>query len=130
MALTPTQLADMQADLGIDASEAVFTDEELERLFERADESYNTAVYLAWRQLLGASSKYVDYKVAQTSVSKSQAFQQIKDMVAFWGNESRTAANQVRIVGANSVPERFKDEPLLDGVTTRRTRFYARYGWR
>ena len=69
MALTTEQLADFQADLGIDDSESVFTDVELERLFTRAGDVYETAVWYAWRQLLAASTAYVDYQVAQTNVS-------------------------------------------------------------
>jgi hypothetical protein len=109
--LTAEQLADLQADLGIDDSESVFTDEELQRLFDRAGDDYNLSVYYGWRQLLSASAKWVDYKVAQTSVSRSQAFDHIKDMVAFWAAESRNNANQVRIMGMVPVPTKHKDKP-------------------
>lgn len=111
MALTSEQLADLQADLGIDDSQSVFTDDELERLFERASGDYNLTVYYGWRQILSGATAWVDYRVAQTSVSRSQAFAHIKDMVAFWGNESRSTANQVRIMGMVPVPTRWKDKP-------------------
>lgn len=111
MALTAEQLADLQADLGISDDEAVFTDEELERLFERAGEDYNTAVYLAWRQVLASSARWIDYRVAQTEEKRSQAFAHIKDMIAFWQEESRTVANQALIVGMREVPPRRKDRP-------------------
>lgn len=109
--LTATQLADMQGDLGIDNSEAVFTDEELQRLYDRAADDYALAVYYGWRQLFAASTKYIDYKVAQTSISRSQAFEHIKAMVTFWGNESRNTANQVRIMGAVPIPTKHKPKP-------------------
>lgn len=120
MALTSDQLADMQADLGIDDSEAVFTDEELERLFQRASEDYNSAVYLAWRQLLANSARYIDYRVAQTEEKRSQVFAHIKEMVAFWGAESRIAGNQVLIAGMNEVPPRVKDAPMDNYTNTGR----------
>lgn len=130
MALTADQLADMQADLAIGADESVFTDEELERLFERADSDYSLAVYYGWRQILSNAAAWVDYKVAQTSVSRSQAFAHIKDMVIFWGNESRSTANQVRIMGAVPVPTVHKPEPAgeMRHGYFRRGRWYP-WGW-
>jgi hypothetical protein len=85
MALTAQQILDMQADLAIGADESVFTDAELEALYTRAGDDYNTAVYYAWRQILAGSAAWVDYAVAQTKVSRSQAFDHIKAMVTFWG---------------------------------------------
>jgi hypothetical protein len=127
MALTAQQLADMQADLAIGSDQSVFTDAELERLFTRANDDYNLAVYYGWRQILGGSAKWVDYQVAQTRVSKGQAFDHIKAMVAFWGDESRNAANQVRIMGAVPVPTQHKPRPA-DGTRSgyfKRGRWYA-----
>jgi hypothetical protein len=129
MALTAAQILDIRADLGIGASGAadeVFTDAELNQLFDRAGDDYNLAVYYGWRQILSNAAAWVDYKVAQTSVSRSQAFQHIKDMVVFWGNESRSTANQVRIVGAVPVPTVYKPEPADARVYPDR---YGRYPW-
>lgn len=115
MALTTDQLADLQADLGIGADETVFTDAELERLFARADEVYASAVYMAWRQLLAASTKYIDYRVAQTEEKRSQVYQHIKDMVGHWQSESDKATNVqgVRMVGLTEIPPRRKEEPAI-----------------
>lgn len=104
-------MVDMQQDLAIGHDQSVFTNDELERLYVRAEEDYNLAVYYGWRQILAGSAKWVDYQVAQTKVSKSQAFDQIKAMVTFWGNESRSTANQVRIMGAVPVPTNHKPKP-------------------
>ena len=109
--LTATQRADMQADLGIGTDESVFTNDELDRLYTRADADYNTAVYYAWRQLLADANKFHDYSAGQTKVSKSQIRDHIRDMVAFWKAEALTTANQVRILGLNEIPPRHKDEP-------------------
>jgi hypothetical protein len=82
--------------------------------------------------VLADSARWVDYRVAQTSVSRSQAFAHIRDMVGFWGNESRSTANQVRVLGMNPVPNVWKPEPA--GETRhgyfRRGRWYPYNGWR
>lgn len=127
MALTDAQRTDMQADLAISDDESVFTNEELERLFARAGEDYSTAVYYGWRQILSGAAKWVDYQVAQTKVSRAQAFDHIKAMVEFWAGESRTTANQVQILGANPVPTVFKPRPMDDCY--RRDGYYRRGRW-
>lgn len=130
MALTTEQLSDFQADLGIDDSQAVFTDAALERLFQRAGEVYETAVWYAWRQLLAASTKYIDYKVAQTEEKRSQIYAHIKEMVAYWGGESDRVNNTqgVAILGLNEVPTRWKEEPYI--AESERNRQYRRVGRR
>jgi len=128
MALTTDQLADFQADLGVDDSEAVFTDVELNRLFDRAESDYNTAVFLAWRQLLAAATKYIDYRVAQTEEKRAQVFAHIQKMVVFWAEESRTAANQMKIVGMADVPTRRKEEPAQ--ADSERRKQLRRSAWR
>lgn len=120
MPLTSTQQTDMQADLGITADESVFTDDELDRLYERAGEDYNLAVYYGWRQLMADASKFFDYTAGMTTRKKSQVREHIGAMVEFWKEESRTAANQARILGLNQIPPRHKDEP--DSFMRRRTR--------
>lgn len=130
MALTTEQLADFQADLGLDDSETVFTDAELERLFQRAGEVYETAVYRAWCQLLAASAKYIDYRVAQTEEKRSQAYAHIKEMVAHWKAESDAVSNAqgVMIAGLTEVPPRWKEEPYT--AVSERERQLRRVGLR
>jgi hypothetical protein len=101
----------MQGDLGISDDQTVFTDEELQRLYERASESYPTAVYYAFRQLLADAAKLHDYSLVQTKLSKKQVFDHIKAMVEFWQSEARSAGNQVAIVGIRQIPPRWKDAP-------------------
>lgn len=131
MPLNSTQITDMQGDLVIGSDESVFTNAELQQLFTRADEDYNLAVYYAWRQILAGSAKWVDYQVAQTKVSKSQAFAQIKEMLTLWANESRNNANQVRILGIAPVPTIWKPEPTDERVGRRSARYPYYYPrWR
>lgn len=123
MALTSDQLADMQSDLGIADDESVFTDAELERLFERAGEVYETAVYMAWRQIFAQATKYIDYKVAQTEEKRSQVWDHIKAMMAHWKAEADAASGVqgAAFVGLNVIPTRNKEEPW-DGTNERRRR--------
>jgi hypothetical protein len=101
----------MQGDLGISADESVFTNAELDRLYARTDSDYNSAVYLAWRQLMADAAKFNDYTAGETQEKKSQIYDHIKDMVDFWKDEARVAANQVRSIGLLEVPPRDKDSP-------------------
>lgn len=123
MALSSDQLTDFQSDLGISDDEAVFTDAELERLYTRAGEVYETAVYLAWRQVFAQATKYIDYKVAQTEEKRSQVWDHIKAMLAHWQTESNAASGTqgAMLLGLNVVPTRSKEEPY-DGTNERRRR--------
>lgn len=109
--LTAAQTLDMLSDLAAGDIGDVFTQDELQRFYDRAGDDYNLAVYYGWRQILGNSAAWVDYAVAQTKVSRSQAFDHILRMVALWGDESRTLANQVKIVGMRPVPTKHKPVP-------------------
>lgn len=113
MALTTTQRSDMQRDLGITVSQTVFTNIELDRLLERAEDDYNSAVYLGWRQLLSDTAKFFNYTAGQTRIERAAVFDHVKTMVEFWKDESRTAANQMRIVGVTEAPPRWKEEPNI-----------------
>lgn len=113
MALTEQQLRDMHADLGISHDQKVFTTNELNRLYERAGNDYNTAVYLGYRQLLAQANKFHDYTAGMTKIQRKQMRDNIKDTMEFWQEESRGAANQMRIVGMLEIPPRDKEEPAV-----------------
>lgn len=123
MALSVEQLADMQSDLGIGGDEAIFTDAELERLYERAGEIYATAVYYGWRQLAAQAGKYIDYRVAQTEEKRSQVRLHIAEMLKHWQAESNAAsgASGALFLGLNVIPTRTKEEPA-DAFVERRRR--------
>ena len=114
MALTATQRLDMQGDLAIGAAEDVFTNDELDRLYERAGNAYNLAVYYACRQLMMDAAKFYDYTIANASVKRSQLLKQLKDMTEFWQGEAQGKANQVMIVGGLRIPPQRSDYP--DGM--------------
>jgi hypothetical protein len=81
--LSQDQLNDLRGDMDIDVG-AVFTDAELNRLYNRAEGNYEYTVALAWRQVLASASKMTDYKAAQSSESLSQLYTHIKAMVEYW----------------------------------------------
>lgn len=108
--LSAAQLADFQGDIGIGSDEAVFTDAELNRLYTRADSDYNKAVVLAIRQMLASAVKLNDYRIAQSSESRSQIYKQLKDMLTYWESVAQTT-QQVTIVGMRAVPPRYKTDP-------------------
>jgi hypothetical protein len=118
--LTASQTTDLLGDLGAGALNDVFSQTELQQFYDRAESDYNLAVYYGWRQIAANAAAYVDYKVAQTSVSRSQAFEHIRAMLDFWTNESRVAANQLVSAGIAGVPVRIKPKPADDCIGRRR----------
>lgn len=80
--LTPEQLADLQADLGIDDSETVFDDAALNRLFDRAAGNYDVTIVLALRQLRASAIKLHNYVAGNTSESREQVFKHLGDVLA------------------------------------------------
>ena len=87
MALTATQLTDFQADIGISSDGGVFTDAELNRLYARAGSDYNLAVLYAIRQILVDAARFDDYSRNETSESKSQVFEHLKELYSLWASE-------------------------------------------
>jgi hypothetical protein len=112
MALTSDQLADMQADLGITDDEAVFTDVELNRLYERAGSDYDKAVYYGWRQLLANVAKFHNYTAGMTKVERGQVFDHVERMVSHWEGKVK-GAQQVGMAGLLSIPPKSKDAPSV-----------------
>ena len=94
MALTAAQLTDLQRDIGIGSDEAIFTNDELERLFTRASSDYAMTVAYALRQLLVNAAKRNDYVRytgggrTATRESKSQIFAHLRQMYDLWLGEA------------------------------------------
>jgi len=93
MALTAAQLTDLQRDIGIGSDEAVFTDDELNRLFARTSSDYAMAVMYALRQLLVNAARFNNYirytsSGQATREDKSQIFDHLKEMYELWAAEA------------------------------------------
>lgn len=88
MALSADQITDFRRDLGIGVDGTVFTDDELNRLYDRAGSGYSKAVYLAFRQLLADAAKLNDYQLGSSSETKSQVFKHVKGLMEIWGAQA------------------------------------------
>ena len=88
MALSTDQLSDLQADIGIGSDESVFDDDELNRLFARADSDYNLAVFYAIRQLSQNAARFHDYTRGDDADKKQQVFANLEKMYAKWQTET------------------------------------------
>jgi hypothetical protein len=118
MALTITQLDDLRADLGVDST--VFTDAELNRLWERTSGAANTAIRyeatlgLAARQLMMSATRLHDYTAGQTSEKLSQVFDHLRKIYELYrpSIEAATGSNrQVAIASYRPVPRQDRDLP-------------------
>jgi hypothetical protein len=106
--LTADQLTDLRADLG-DVPTSTFTDDELHRLYTRADSDYTQTVVLALRQMVVNAAKFNDYTAGEDTTKKSQIFDHLVKLLAYY--EGKSGSQQVQIVAMRSVPPRDKDEP-------------------
>jgi hypothetical protein len=106
--LTSSQLSDLRADLG-DVPTTTFTDDELNRLYTRAESDYIQTIVLALRQMLANANKFHDYTAGEDKVTKSQVRAHLKDTLLYY--EGKSGSQQVQIVAMRSVPPRDKDEP-------------------
>jgi len=88
MALSTDQLADIQADLGIGSDESVFTDDELNRLYARADSDYSLAVLYAIRQILTNAARFHDLTRGDDSDKKQQVFANLEKIYDKWVSET------------------------------------------
>lgn len=125
MALTAAQTLDMLGDLAAGDIDDVFSQVELDRLYERAESNYNLAVYYGWRQIAADAARWINYQVAQTKVDRSAAADRILKMLQFWADESRTTANQLVSAGMRPVPTKHKPTPADEG----RSGYFKRGRW-
>lgn len=116
MPLTVDQLADFRADIGDQTSPYAFTDLELERLFVRAEDVYDQAKLLAYKQLLANAAKFYNYVAGFTRAEQEKVFDHIKTLHDLL-EKDLLKSNQVRVVGISIVPPSHKEEPndLLTG---------------
>ena len=109
--LTDDQLTDFRADIGDTGTPSAFSDDELQRLYTRAEESYNLAVLMAFRQLLGNTWKFTTYRQNQSSENKSDVFKHLQEMVKHWQVIVKADKPQLKIVGRRTIPPVNKSKP-------------------
>jgi hypothetical protein len=85
MSITPEQLADVRADAG-DTGGEVFSDAEIERLWERVSGAKTTAIRhdatlaLMYRQLRAKAANLHDIQAGATNEKLSQVFKHLQDL--------------------------------------------------
>ncbi len=108
--LTPEELADLRADIGDTSSSPAFTDDELQRLHERAEGDPLYTRVLCLRQLLANAAKLFNYTSGFTRVDQAVIFDRILKLLEYY--ESLAAAGeQVRFVGIAFRPPYFYNGP-------------------
>jgi len=128
MTLTAQEIADFRADIGDegyidpDTSETVytFTNDELNRLSDRASGNALDARILAYRQLLANAVKFTNYTAGQTSESREAIFKHLQSMLGIYEAQRR---GQVGIVGLRRKPPRDVDAPANHTRRLRKTRY-------
>lgn len=111
MSLSILMRGDFQKDLGISTDEAVFTNDELDRLFTRSGEIYPLAVYYGYLQLLASANKFRDYTEGMSSEKLSQVRDHLANTLEIWRDEARGSGNQLASLGLVGIPTREKERP-------------------
>lgn len=138
MALTADQLLLLQALLGVDDTEAVFTDAELELYFTTASDSLYGAAAIGLQTLLVSAAKRNSYSVGQTKEEMKEVFDNLLKLVSSYNKlaSAGVVPTSARVVGLRAVPP--SDYVLPHGEVDMRWRdeFGRRYypfrysGWR
>ena len=124
----------MQGDIGLVTNPLsssyglVFTDTELNRLYNRAGGDYKLGVILAFDQLLSNLAKWVDYTEGQTQEARSDRFKQVMQLVEY-KREQWIASDQYRSVHIQSVPTPLRDRPYERLWGNYRFNGWGRRGW-
>lgn len=109
MSLSATELSRLRRKLG-DSGGTVFSDAELNDIYDEAGDDFDRTLQIAFEEIMYDAAKFNDYTAGQTSERKSQVFEHLNKIVARLETQ-RTNKQQVRIVGARSIPPRVKDAP-------------------
>lgn len=109
--LSNDELTDLRGDIGDVNTPPAFEDVELQRLYTRAGEDYNTTVLMALRQIMGNSWKLHNYTQNATTEQRKQIFDNLKSMVAYWEGIVGAGKTQAKFIGRRGVPPVWKDKP-------------------
>ena len=82
--LTDAQIADFRGDLGDDQEQQVFSANEFQRFYDRANSDYNRAVLYAIDQLLMNTAKMQDYQTAHGIVDSKEVHERLLNMREIW----------------------------------------------
>lgn len=109
-AITAADRDYIRRKIGDGAVTPLFSDDDLDTIWEDAGESRAQAVLECLQELMANAAKFNDYTIGQTSEKKQQIFENLRMMVDYW-REQVQGGQQFRIVGLAPVPVRDRDMP-------------------
>lgn len=109
-AITAADREYIRRKIGDGAATPLFSDADLDTIWDDAGESRAQAVLECIEALLANAAKFNDYTIGQTSEKKQQIFDNLRMMAGYW-RERAQGGQQFRIVGLAPVPVRDRDEP-------------------
>jgi hypothetical protein len=101
--MTTDELDDFRADLGDQNTPPAFSDDEIQRLYVRSDDSFAKTKLLAINQLLMNASKLYNYVSGHTRQEQQVIFDNLLKMREIL-KEELGATNQVHLVGLTVIP--------------------------
>ena len=119
---TANQRSDLRLDMGLDDDETVFSNTEVDRLFVRAADTYDTtaeqeayARVLACKQLRNKTSTLTDYQQNDSSEKLSQVFKHLDRMQTDFEADlvavRRRNVPSMRVARMNQKPARKLEHP-------------------
>ena len=111
MGLSNNQLKDMRGDIGITETPAVFGDEELNRLYERANNNFEAAVVLALEQILASAVKFHNYTANATKEDEGQIFENLKEVWEMKKARLKGTKSQFKLVKIKGGSARTMEKP-------------------
>lgn len=113
-ALTTTQIQRFRRKIGDTNLKPAFDDEAIQDIWQEAEEDWDTAVLIAYEELLGNAWRFADYTQNQSEEKKNQIFKNLERMVdraQAKVSSRKKGRNQVRMGGLKPIPPRRKDVP-------------------
>lgn len=100
MSMTDQELLDFRADMSDEDEPFAWSDDDIQRLNERANGDYTATKVLAVRQLLTSAAKFYNYTAGYTKQEQKDIFDHLKDLLDMLLKEK----NQVSMAGVTIVP--------------------------
>lgn len=108
--LTAALMARLRRKIG-DETEAAWSDDELNDIYDEAEGDWNLTIALCFEELMNNAVKFADYKQNESEEKRSQIFANLQKMATYYRGLSAGASNQVRIVGLKLRPPKNKPKP-------------------
>lgn len=110
-AMTDAQRTRLQRKLDITDDETVFTDLELDDIWDEAGEVFDIAHVIGIREIAFSATKLNSYTAGQTSEEIGETFNRLMAFLKYYEDTVAGAGNQVLILGTGVVPPFEKEVP-------------------